>query len=211
MPGDVLFAIGALLVAWDFGQARTALSGRGQPPPAPQLLPRQQPADNEIVRLALFKYCDPGPCKDVEAASPEIKVARMKLGEVPYAELMHRSHGQMMAITITSFVIAGGFSRGVAHTASVTNGDAAAGRQVFKKCAVCHSLEPGKTLVGPTLAGVVGRKAGSEPDYDYSPAMNQSGLVWNPGTLDSYLADPQKVVPGNTIPFPGLKTDSRPC
>ena len=80
-------------------------------------------------------------------------------------------------------------------------------RQVFKKCAVCHSLEPGKNLVGPSLAGVVGRKAGSEPDYDYSPAMKQSGLVWDPATLDSYLADPQKVVPGNKMPFPGLKTD----
>jgi nitrite reductase (NO-forming) len=123
-------------------------------------------------------------------------------------KLMLRWHGRMMAIAITSFVIVGGFYLGVAHTASVTNGDAAAGRQVFKKCAVCHSLEPGKNLVGPSLASVVGRKAGSKPDYDYSPAMKQSNLVWSPETLDSYLTDPQKVVPGNKMPFPGLKTDS---
>jgi nitrite reductase (NO-forming) len=123
-------------------------------------------------------------------------------------KLTHRWHGRMIAIAITSFVIAGGFYFGVAHTASVTNGDAAPGRQVFKKCAVCHSLEPGKTLVGPSLAGVVGRKAGSEPDYDYSPAMKQSNLVWSPETLDSYLTDPQKMVPGNKMPFPGLKTAS---
>ena len=91
--------------------------------------------------------------------------------------------------------------------APVIGGDAVAGRQVFKKCEVCHSLEAGKNLVGPSLAGVTGRKAGSEPDYDYSPAMKQSNLVWSPATLDSYLTDPQKVVPGNKMPFPGLKTD----
>ena len=96
-------------------------------------------------------------------------------------KLMHRWLGQTMATAITFVVIAAGLSLIVAYTAaSMTNGDATAGRQVFKKCAVCHSLEPGKTLVGPSLAGVVGRKAGSEPDYDYSPAMKQSGLVWRP-------------------------------
>jgi nitrite reductase (NO-forming) len=121
--------------------------------------------------------------------------------------LVHNWHGWFMAIAITLFVIASGFYSGAAQMASLPSGDATAGRQVFKKCEVCHSLEPGKTLVGPSLAGVIGRKAGSEPDYDYSPAMKQSGLVWNPATLDSYLDDPQKVVPGNKMPFPGLKTD----
>jgi nitrite reductase (NO-forming) len=122
--------------------------------------------------------------------------------------LVHSWHGWIITIATTFFVTAGGFYSGGAHAGSLTSGDAIAGRQVFKKCAVCHSLEPGKTLVGPSLAGVVGRKAGSEPDYDYSPAMKQSGLVWDLATLDSYLDDPQKVVPGNKMPFPGLKTDS---
>ena len=96
---------------------------------------------------------------------------------------------------------------GPAGLTEVIAGDAAAGRQVFKKCEACHSLEPGRNLVGPSLAGVVGRKAGSDPGYDYSPAMKQSGLIWSPATLDSYLTDPQKLVPGNKMPFPGLKTD----
>jgi nitrite reductase (NO-forming) len=74
-------------------------------------------------------------------------------------------------------------------------GDPAAGRQVFRKCQACHSLEPGKKLLGPSLQG-----------YDYSPAMKQANIVWDPKTLDPYLADPQKVVPGNKMPFPGLKT-----
>jgi len=86
-------------------------------------------------------------------------------------------------------------------------GDADAGRQVFKKCQACHSLEPGKAILGPSLAGVVGRKSGSDPSFSYSPAMKQAGLTWDPPTLDAYLAAPAKVVPGNRMPFPGLKTD----
>jgi nitrite reductase (NO-forming) len=86
-------------------------------------------------------------------------------------------------------------------------GDAVAGRQVFKKCQACHSLEPGKTILGPSLAGIVGRKSGSEPDFNYSPAMKQAALNWDPATLDAYLMDPQKLVPGNRMPFPGLKND----
>ena len=98
-------------------------------------------------------------------------------------------------------------SPGPTGLTEVIAGDAVAGRQVFKKCEACHSLEPSRNLVGPSLAGIVGRKAGSESAYDYSPAMKQSGLIWSPATLDSYLTDPQKMVPGNKMPFPGLKTD----
>lgn len=86
-------------------------------------------------------------------------------------------------------------------------GDAGAGRQVFKKCQACHSLEAGKTILGPSLAGIVGRKSASDANFNYSPAMEQAGLTWDPPTLDAYLADPAKVVPGNHMPFPGLKTD----
>ena len=88
-----------------------------------------------------------------------------------------------------------------------SGGDAAAGRLVFRKCQVCHSLEPGKNILGPSLAGIIGRKAGDEPGYSYSPAMKQENIVWNANTLDRYLADPQKMVPGNKMPFPGLKTE----
>ena len=122
------------------------------------------------------------------------------------AKSMRGWHGSTIAIAIIFCVIACGFYVGAAHTAA-SSGGAAAGQQVFKKCAVCHSLEPGKNLVGPSLAGVVGRKAGTEPGYDYSPAMKQGGFVWDPATLDSYLTDPQKIVPGNKMPFAGLKTD----
>ena len=94
-----------------------------------------------------------------------------------------------------------------AAAATAAGGDAAAGRLVFRKCQACHSMEPGKTLLGPSLAAVVGRKAGGEANYNYSPAMKQSTIVWDVKSLDAYLADPQKVVPGNKMPFPGLKTE----
>ena len=68
-------------------------------------------------------------------------------------------------------------------------------------------MEPGKAILGPSLAGIIGRKAGSEFSYNYSPAMKQANIVWDANTLDAYLVDPQKVVPGNKMPFPGLKTD----
>jgi nitrite reductase (NO-forming) len=95
----------------------------------------------------------------------------------------------------------------VQKTSEAMAGDAAAGRQVFRKCQACHSLEPGKNMLGPSLGGLMGRKAGSEAGYNYSPAMKQANITWDTKTLDAYLADPQKNVPGNKMPFPGLKTD----
>jgi nitrite reductase (NO-forming) len=86
-------------------------------------------------------------------------------------------------------------------------GDAAAGRQVFKKCQACHSMEPGKTILGPSLAGIVGRKSAADANFSYSPALKQAALTWDAKTLDGYLADPAKTIPGNRMPFPGLKTD----
>ncbi|MGB3448813.1 MAG: cytochrome c family protein, partial [Xanthobacteraceae bacterium] len=92
--------------------------------------------------------------------------------------------------------------------ASTVDGDAVRGRQVFKKCQACHSMQAGKNMLGPSLANIVGTKAGEVANYTFSTAMKQSGITWTPEKLDAYLADPQKVVPGNKMPFPGLKTDS---
>ncbi len=95
-----------------------------------------------------------------------------------------------------------------ASGASTVDGDAVRGRQVFKKCQACHSMQAGKNLLGPSLANIVGTKAGEVANYTFSTAMKQSGITWTPEKLDAYLADPQKLVPGNKMPFPGLKTDS---
>src|SRR5262249_19553159 len=95
-----------------------------------------------------------------------------------------------------------------AQSTADASGDREQGRQVYRKCQACHSLDPGKNGVGPTLSGIIGKKAASDPNYAYSPALRASGLSWDVATLDQYLLDPQKVVPGNKMPFPGLKTEN---
>ena len=80
------------------------------------------------------------------------------------------------------------------------------GSKVFQRfCAACHALTPDQTATGPSLAGIVGRKAGSVAGYEYSPATRDSGLVWDPGTLDAYLADPKTVIPGTNMAFFGVR------
>src|SRR5215469_5480974 len=85
--------------------------------------------------------------------------------------------------------------------------DVAAGREVFRMCQACHSLDPGRNLIGPSLAGLIGRRAGTASGFEYSQAMKQANITWDAKSLDAYLADPQKVVPGNKMPFGGLKSD----
>jgi cytochrome c len=88
----------------------------------------------------------------------------------------------------------------VAHA----QGDAARGEKYFEDCASCHALANGENGVGPSLFGVFGRKAGALDDYRYSPALKRSGIVWSPQTLENFLADPQKAVPANRMPYAGM-------
>ncbi len=73
-------------------------------------------------------------------------------------------------------------------------------------CRECHSFVKDDNRLGPSLYGVVGRKAGTEPGYAYSQSMKDSGVAWTPATLDKWIADPQAVIPGNTMspPYSGL-------
>ena len=83
--------------------------------------------------------------------------------------------------------------------------DKAKGQKLFEECRACHALEKGmKDSIGPDLHGVFGRKAGSVDDYRYSPAMKRSGITWTPEALDAYVADPQKAVPQNRMPYAGM-------
>jgi cytochrome c len=83
-----------------------------------------------------------------------------------------------------------------------------AGEKVFKKyCTACHTTEAGKNKVGPSLAGIVGRKAGTVPGFQYSDANKNSGVTWDEATLDTYLVDPKKFMPGNKMVFAGMKKE----
>lgn len=85
--------------------------------------------------------------------------------------------------------------------------DVSAGKTVFAQCAVCHSVD-GTDSVGPSLKGILGRRAGSIEGFRYSRAMRNSKLVWDAATLDRFLTDPQGLIPGNLMPFAGL-TDAK--
>lgn len=83
--------------------------------------------------------------------------------------------------------------------------DASKGKKVFNKCKICHSLKKGKKKIGPSLYGVIGRKAGTVAKFRYSKAMKKSGVVWDEKSLDAYLTKPKKFVPGTKMIFAGLK------
>jgi len=91
--------------------------------------------------------------------------------------------------------------------AALADGDAGAGKKVFNKCKTCHTLEAGVNKVGPSLAGVIGRPAGTVDGFAYSDAMKNSGITWDAEKLDQYLADPKGFVPGNKMAFVGLKKE----
>ncbi len=84
--------------------------------------------------------------------------------------------------------------------------DATAGTAVFKQqCAACHAVVADRNLVGPSLFGIVGRKAGTIPGFHYSAANEASGLTFDAATLDRYLTSPATVIPHTTMPYIGLK------
>lgn len=94
-----------------------------------------------------------------------------------------------------------------AGVAGAQAGDAAAGEKVYGQCKACHSLEAGKKGVGPSLAGVFGRKAGTVEGFAYSEPMKAYGQVWDEQTLAAYAKDPKAVVPGGKMAFAGIKDD----
>ncbi|WP_416067008.1 c-type cytochrome [Rhizobium sp. ZK1] len=94
--------------------------------------------------------------------------------------------------------------------AGAQEGDATVGAVVFKKCATCHVVDSDTNKVGPSLNGVLGRKAGTHPDFAYSASMKAAGdggLVWDEATLRDYLHNPRVKVKGTKMAFVGLKDD----
>ena len=82
-------------------------------------------------------------------------------------------------------------------------GDAAKGATDFTTCKTCHAIEAGVNKIGPSLHGVVGRKAGSIAGFSYSAANKGSGITWTEDKLFQYLEKPQRVVPGTKMSFAG--------
>ena len=90
---------------------------------------------------------------------------------------------------------------GIAGTAGYARaaGDPARGEQIYQRCAGCHSLDANR--VGPRHRGVYGRRAGGVDDYRYSRALSQAEIVWDDATLDAWLANPGKFIPGSRMGY----------
>ncbi len=91
---------------------------------------------------------------------------------------------------------------GVAY-ASLT-GDAASGKSAFIQCRTCHVVDPGMNRVGPSLANIVGREAGTVPGFNYSKANAESGITWTEEKLFQFLEKPQRVIPKTRMIFAGM-------
>jgi cytochrome c len=110
----------------------------------------------------------------------------------------------MSICKLTSLVLAGAMTLSIAAPARAQ--DAVTGEKLFKMdCSICHSPQPGRNLVGPSLFAVINRHSGEMSGFNYSDANRNSGLTWNAATLDRYLTAPRQLVPGTKMTFPGLK------
>jgi len=98
-----------------------------------------------------------------------------------------------------AFALAGGAAL-AAPPASV--GDPKAGQAVYERCLACHALEYDRT--GPRHCGLFGRRAGSVPGFAYSDAMKRSRIVWDEKTLNMFMANPLKTVPGTSMGYAGI-------
>ena len=107
------------------------------------------------------------------------------------------------------FAVALASAMALTSATAMAAGDAAKGAKVFKKCKACHSIKAGKKKVGPSMFGVVGRKAGTAKGYRFSKAMKSSGLTWDEATLDKFLKKPKKLIKKTKMGFGGLKKDSQ--
>lgn len=85
---------------------------------------------------------------------------------------------------------------------AATKADLVHGEQVYARCMACHSLTENRA--GPRHCGLFGRRAGTVAGFDYSPAMRRSQIVWNEQTLDRFLADPLKALPGTAMIYAGV-------
>jgi cytochrome c len=135
------------------------------------------------------------------------RLIQVKRAAAPSASRPSRTRDKVM-MRMRRFLLAATIvitAAGVAQAADPT-----AGAAVFKtQCSICHSPVEGKNMIGPSLFGIVNRKAGQVPGFRYSVANRDSGLTWDEPTLDRYLISPQAVVPKTIMTYAGLKDETK--
>jgi cytochrome c len=106
---------------------------------------------------------------------------------------------------VAGATVLAGAAMTMACAAPASAGPADRGRLLFLRCASCHDIsDKPSPKIGPNLAGVFGRRAGSLPGYSYSAAMKAQTFIWNDQTLDRWLARPADLVPGTAMAFAGI-------
>ena len=110
----------------------------------------------------------------------------------------------MNKLTLSALVV---IASSAAASAALAQ-DVAAGKTSFNKCMACHSIGEGaKNKIGPELNGIDGRHSGSVPDFSYSDANKNSGIVWSEAEFKEYIKDPRAKVPGTKMIFAGIKNE----
>lgn len=92
-----------------------------------------------------------------------------------------------------------------AMSTSADSCDIVRGKQVYTKCSACHSLQADQHMMGPSLYQIIGGTAGSAKGFRYSASMRDSSIVWTISNLDRFLTSPTEFLPGNSMPFGGLR------
>jgi cytochrome c len=111
-------------------------------------------------------------------------------------------NGRMRRTVIAGLLLAGSGSAALAA-------DPAAGEKIFKaQCGICHAVAAAENRIGPTLFGVVGRRAGSVPGFNYTADHKKLDITWDAANLDKYLTNPRAMVPDTSMVYAGLKDDA---
>ena len=113
-----------------------------------------------------------------------------------------QSNCRMSRTVIAGLLLAGSATAALAA-------DPTAGEKIFKtQCGICHAVVAGQNRIGPTLFGVVGRRSGSVPGFNYTADHKKLDVTWDAATLDKYLANPRAMVPDTSMIYAGLKDDA---
>ena len=121
---------------------------------------------------------------------------------MPSIPNMHSARVLLIGALATLLAACGGGS----PAASAVKGNAAHGKELYAQCAACHKLQ--ENFTGPKHCGVIGRPAGTVPDFEYSEAMKASGIVWDAQKLDEFLTSPIAYVSGTKMGFAGFENAS---
>lgn len=108
----------------------------------------------------------------------------------------------LLSVATLSIVLS---SQALASGAAPTEAQLKRGKLLYTQCQACHQLKAGApSMLGPNLAGLMGRKAATVAGFNYSPALRKANLTWDAATLDKWLLRPSGLVPGNTMAFAGI-------